>query len=130
MIMHHQNLDWNKHFAFEQGSYVQANQDNNPTNTLRPRTIDCIYLDYDHASTDGGHILMDLATGREIRRSQVKECVMTPLVIKRVEQLAANQGIKTLRFLDRKNKEIIFDDSDLAGVSDYRLDEIIDPNFC
>ena len=72
---------------------------------------------------------MDLATGREIRRPQVKECVMTPLVIKCVEQLAANQGIKTLRFLDRKKKEIIFDDSDLAGVSDYRLDEIIDPNF-
>ena len=72
---------------------------------------------------------MDLATGREIRRPQVKECVMTTLVIKRVEQLAAIQGIKTLRFLDRKKKEIIFDDSDLAGVNDFRLDGIIDPNF-
>ena len=60
--------------------------------------------------------------------SSVKECVMIPLVIKRVEQLAAIQGIKTLRFLDRKKKEIIFDDSDLAGVNDFRLDEIMDPN--
>ena len=103
MVMHHRNLDWNKHFAHEQGSNVQANQDNKPSNNLQTHTLDCIYLNYDYESTDGGHIVMDLATGREIRKPQVKECVMTPLVIKRVEQLAANQGIKTFRFGSRRS---------------------------
>ena len=43
-IMKHQSLDWNKHCRYEFGTYVQANQDNLPTNTNAPRTVDAIYL--------------------------------------------------------------------------------------
>ena len=43
-IMQHQALDWNKHCKYGFGTYIQANQDNDPTNTNAPRTIDGIYL--------------------------------------------------------------------------------------
>ena len=35
-IMKHQSLDWNKHCRYKFGTYVQANQDNMPTNTNAP----------------------------------------------------------------------------------------------
>jgi hypothetical protein len=59
VIMSGKKLDYNKHLRFQFGSYVQANQDNNPTNTNAPRTIDAIYL-RPMDNIQGGHYLMDL----------------------------------------------------------------------
>ena len=44
MILSRKNVDYNKHCAYTFGSYVQASQENNLTNTQAPRTIDAIYL--------------------------------------------------------------------------------------
>ncbi len=44
MIMSQQNLDYDKDCQVPFGAHVQANQDNNPTNTNLARTIDAIYL--------------------------------------------------------------------------------------
>ena len=73
---------------------------------------------------------MDLSTGREIKRLQVVEVVMTELVIKRVEQLASMQGFgDSLKFLDNK-KRLIVPDPDLAGVDmDFQLDEFKDKDY-
>jgi len=76
---------------------------------------------------------MDLNTGKEIRRHKsVCELPITELVINRVVLMAEKQGIKKLKYLDRKRNEIIFPDADLAGVMDYQLehnDDADDPNY-
>jgi len=56
------NLDYNKHCQIPFGTYVQVNQENNPKNTLAPRTIDAIYL-RPMQNVQGGHEFMDLNTG-------------------------------------------------------------------
>ena len=43
MIMSKKNIDYNKHCQHMLGTFVQANQDNDPRNTQAPRTIDAIY---------------------------------------------------------------------------------------
>jgi hypothetical protein len=62
VILGGMDLDYNKHLVVPFGSYVQANQDNLPTNTTAPRTIDAIYLN-PVLSPAGGHKLMNLHTG-------------------------------------------------------------------
>ena len=44
MIMSKKNIDYNKHCQHTFRIFVQANQENNPTNMQAPRMIDAIYL--------------------------------------------------------------------------------------
>ena len=44
MIIKQTNVDYNKHIKIGFESYVQANQENNPSNTQEARTRDAIYL--------------------------------------------------------------------------------------
>jgi Reverse transcriptase (RNA-dependent DNA polymerase) len=60
-------------------------------------------------------MLMDLASGRVITRSRVTEVPVTNAVIHAVERLAAKDGIKTLKILDR-NKRLLNPDIWFAGV--------------
>ena len=96
MIMSKKNIDYNKHCQHTLGTYVQANQDNDPTNTQAPRTIDAIYL-RPMNNIQGGHEVMNLATGNVITRNRVWEQPATEMVIKAVENMAEKQGIKTLK---------------------------------
>ena len=64
---------------------------------------------------------MDLATGELIRVTRFDKCVMTCMVISRVEQLASQQGYRTLKFFNRKKKEMVLEDIDLlAGLQEVR----------
>ena len=96
-ILNQRQIDFNKEFAHSFGDYVQAVEDNPPKNNNLPRSKDYIYL---RASNllQGGHDLMDLATGRKITCSKVIACAMTRMVIERVEQIAEQQGYKSLKF--------------------------------
>ena len=120
MIMTHQNLDFNKHCQIPFGAYVQGNQDNNPTNDNSPRTVDAIYL-RPLKNKQGGHEIMNLQTGKVITRNVVKEYPITDLVIKAVETMAEEQGIKTLKITGR-NKIPLFPADWIAGV-DYEGDQ-------
>jgi hypothetical protein len=42
MIMHKEVLDYEKHCVVPFGTYVQAHDENDPTNSLKPREIDGI----------------------------------------------------------------------------------------
>ena len=85
MLINRKSLDWNKEFQFEFGSYVQAYKENKPKNNNKARALDGIYLGPIQDNNQGGHKIMDLFTGREIKRLQVVEVVMMELVVKRVE---------------------------------------------
>ena len=100
VIMAKTNIDYNKHCQCTFGTYVQANQENNPTNTQAPRTIDAIYL-RPLKNVQGSHELMNLATGSVITRNKVWERPATEMVIKAVEDMAEQKGIKTSKLTNR-----------------------------
>jgi len=119
-ILHHQVLDFGKHCTVPFGAYVQANNEPDPLNTNEPRTVDAIYL----RPTDnqqGGHEILSLSTGRVLTRRKVTEIPVTDLVIKAVEKMADNDGIKTLKFTNKAGVELHHADW-LAGV-DYEQQE-------
>lgn len=95
------NLDYHKHCKIPFGAYVQAIQENSPKNTNAPRTIDAIYL-RPKKNIQGGHELMDLNSGRLITRPKVWEVPVTQNVIKAVEAMAEEQGIKSLKLQNRR----------------------------
>ena len=122
-------IDFNKELVYSFGDYVQAYYESRPKNNNLPRTKGCIYLQ----STDTlqrGHELMDLSTGELIRCTRVDKCVMTQLVIDRVEELAVKQGYRTLKFFNRKNQELVLRDVDLLE-NEVTSNETIsdDPGF-
>ena len=114
-------LDYNTSCKYSFGSYVQALQENVPTNSPAPRTLDCIFLDSSD-SPAGGYELLHLASNRIITRRKVTEVPVTSAVIKRVEQLAEKEGIPSkLSFLFRQNGKFQGDnDALLAGVDDHQ----------
>ena len=117
VILTKRPIDYNKHCQYSFGAYVQASNENDPTNTNAPRTIDAIYL----CPTQGkqeGHELMDLRTGKLITRRRVTVLPVTPVVVKAVEAMATKQGITSLKFADRKKRST--DD----GVAFYPADWI------
>ena len=64
---------------------------------------------------------MNLQTGKVITRNVVTEFPVTDLVIKAVETMAEEQGIKTLK-ITRRNKVPLFPADWIAGV-DYEGDQ-------
>jgi hypothetical protein len=65
----------------------------------------------------GGHELLDLNSGRVITCARVAQIPVTDVVIKAIEQIAEDQGFKTLKFKNQKGT--IYHDADwIAGV-DY-----------
>jgi hypothetical protein len=73
------------------------------------------------SNAQAGNELYDLNTGRVITRRRVTIIPMTVNVIKKVEQLAASEGMKGLKMKTNSGK-ILYDSSWIAGV-DYRKEE-------
>ena len=117
VIMTGQDFDYNKHCQVPFGAHVQANKANDPTNTNAPRTIDAIYLVPMPNARQGGHLVMNLVTGRETTATKVTEIPVTEHVINTVAKMAEQQGIKTLKITGR-NKEYLHPAHWVAGV-DY-----------
>ena len=85
------------------GDYVQANVEEEPKNNNLPRTLDCIYLQRADC-LQGGHELMDLATGELITRPWCEKVKMTQMVIDRVELLATRQGYRSFKFFTERSR--------------------------
>ena len=86
-------IDHTRHLQYTFGQYVQALQENTPTNTTRERTIGCIFLRTlvsDHIV----HELLNLNTGKIITRRKLTPIPATNEVITRVETLAKRDGMK------------------------------------
>jgi hypothetical protein len=116
-ILNRKNLDYNKHLQYHFGCYVQVNQENDPTNTMAPRTIDAIYLRPDD-NEQGGHIVMAIPSGDEIRRRRVWPAKMTNTIIEAVHAIAFREGVKTQFKFQTKREYDLFPGDQLEGV-DY-----------
>jgi hypothetical protein len=126
MILNQQtNLDYTKHCVVPFGAYVQANHESTKMSSNITRTLDAIYLRTEQ-NQQGGHKLMDLSSGQLISRNIVHEIPATNRVIKAVENMARQQGFKSLKFKNRNG--VIYHDADwIAGV-DYDDPDDYDPD--
>jgi Reverse transcriptase (RNA-dependent DNA polymerase) len=130
MIMHQKNLDYEKHCSIPFGAYVQAHTEPDPTNSQHPRTLDCIYLRYVD-NNQGGHHLLDIRTGRTIKRRNVTIVPITQNVIELVHKMAENDNIRNGLKIETRAGTILYDSAWIAGV-DYAIspenDEEIEEN--
>ena len=84
--------------------------ENKPSkNDPRPRGLDVIYL-RPLSELQGGHEVLHLATGRVINRPKFTPVVMTEMVIRRVENMAKEQGLKSCKFYNRQRNLLLADD--------------------
>jgi hypothetical protein len=121
MILNQTNLDYTKHCVVPFGAYVQANHESTKTSLNVTRTLDAIYL-RPAQNQQGGHELMDLNSGQLISRNIVHD-----VVIKAVENVAYQQGFKSLKFKSRNG--VIYHDADwIAGVDYDDPDDIKNEN--
>ena len=115
-ILHRVVLDY-KDCQYLFGSYVQAHDEPDPTNTQAPRSIDAIYM----RPVGNSHEVYDLSTQRIIERRRMTVLPITPTIIKAVEDIATQQNQKGLR-IKTKRGLTIYDSTWTAGV-DYESDE-------
>ena len=86
--------DFNK-IRIELGAYAQVFEDNNPSNTVRARSLGAIaFTPTDNAH--GDYIFMSLVSGKKISRHQWTKFPMIETAIVRVEALAAHKGQRLL----------------------------------
>src|SRR5210317_1130087 len=119
MIVKRKPVDFGKECIAEIGSYVQG-FGHATNNSQRTRTIDGIYLGPTE-SIQGGHYLLDLNTKKPVTRPFVTVLPITKQVIKLVEEMAHDEGVRDLRTYHWKNGEIILDGDLLAGVDPDEL---------
>ena len=116
-IMMGQPIDYNRHCKMTFGSYCQASQQNTPTNTINPQTVEGIHLRA-LENIQGVYELMNLLTGKIITRHKVAEIPINKEIIDRVEFLAKQDDIKPDLIFKTKSGEVIPDDVLIAGVDD------------
>ena len=110
MILHQQTLDYdNKLCKHPTGTYMQAHDKPNPTNTNATRTLDWIYLRYND-NQQGGHELLHLPTNQLITQPTVTPIPITPAIIKQVHQLKTTNRVG----------HVLFDNAWIAGVDDAK----------
>ena len=125
MILHRQNLDYNKHCTYAFGSYVQVNNDPDPTNTNAPRTLDCIYL-RSTGQQQGGHDCLHLPTNRIITRAKVTPIPITAGVMVQVQTIADQERMPKGLKISNRYQVVLYDSTWIPGVdfedSDYDSD--------
>ena len=122
-IMNRRNFNVKRECQHESGDFVLGFQDNKERkNTPMPRGVECIYLNPTKDMQEG-HELMNLQTGELISRPFVKAAPMPQWAIERVENLGRSQGMKSLKFYNRKREEILPSDPDIDTGVNWEEDE-------
>ena len=127
MILHQRNLDYSKHCQYAFGTYVQAHDEPDPSNTTAPRTLDCIYLRYSD-NEQGGHDLLHLQTNHMITRHHIIPIPITPAIIKQVDHIAKMDGMPKGLKITNHTGQVLYDSAWIAGV-EYDEDEIEDQDY-
>lgn len=124
MILHQRNLDYSRHCRYAMGTYVQAHDEPNISNTNAPRSLDCIYLRYND-NAQGGHELLHLPTNAVLKRRNVTPVPITPAIIKQVHTLAEHEGMPAGLKIENRTGHLFYDSAWIAGV-DYNEEEFDD----
>jgi len=96
-------FDYNKHCKLAFGSYVQAHEEPNPTNSQTARTVGAICLG-PTGNMQGSYKFLNLRTGMLLKRRNWTEIPMPQEVIDRVDSLGKKQGQpELLTFFDRRS---------------------------
>ena len=109
-------LDHNKHCQLEFGEYVQVYKENNPTNSMQPRTTGAIALGsaYNLQKT---YKFMSLNTGKLLHKRSFTSLPLTADAKARVEQLGhAEKRQECLYFLNKNGEEENDDNNELDPV--------------
>ena len=115
MILHQENLDFERHCTHVLGEFVQSHEDERIKNNNKPRALDCLYL-RPTANNQGGHELLHLATNKVITRGKVTSVPITPAVVKMVHAIAKEENMQEgLKIINRTNN-VLFDAAWTAGV--------------
>ena len=110
MILHKENLDFDRHCKYVLGEYVQAHEDETIKNNNAPRSLDCLYL-RPTANHQGGHELLHLQTNQPITRSVVTPVSITPSVIKMVHAIAKRDDMPSGLKIKNRANTLLFDTS-------------------
>ncbi len=124
-ILNGKQLDYEKHCKIPCGTYVQAIQENEPTNTTKPRTIGCIYL-RSRLSKHVVYELMNLQSGKMITRRKVTPIPISKDVGKRVKYYAKRDNMsEDINFISRKRviNKLRENDDESTGVYTCESDE-------
>ena len=117
MIVHKENIDYDKHYQFVLGEYVQAYDEPQIKNTNAPRSLDCTYL-RPTTSHQGVHELLHIQTNRTINRPKLTPSAISPSIIKQVHTLTKADKMPAGLKIENRANLILFDSSLIAGV-DY-----------
>ena len=90
MILHQKNLNYERNCKYSFGSYIQAHNKLNPSNTTEARTLDGIYLWYTD-SHQGGHKVIHLQMNRVITRQNITKLPITRNVVEQVDCIARQE---------------------------------------
>ena len=115
MILHQENIDFDRHCTYVLGEYVQSHENEQIKNNNKPRTLDCLYL-RPTGNHQGGHELLHLQTNRVITRHRITSVPITPSVIKQVHAIATAEGMPDGLKIKNRYNNILFDSSSTAGV--------------
>ena len=124
MILHQKNLDFDKHCQYSFGTYVQAHDEPDPSNTNAPHTLDCIYL-RNNDNAQGGHDLLYLQMNRTITRRRVTPIPIMPAILKMVHRIAATDGMPKGLKISNRTSQVLYDSTWIAGV-DFDEEEFED----
>ena len=127
MILHQQSLDYSKHGQYSFGTYVQAHDEPQPSNTNAPRSLDCIYLRY-NSNHQGGHELLHLPTNAVILRRRVTAIPITPSIIMQVHRIAECEGMPKGLKVHNHFGTLRYDSAWIAGV-DYNEEQFDDDDY-
>ena len=127
MILHQQSLDYSKHGQYSFGTYVQAHDEPQPSNTNAPRSLDCIYLRY-NSNHQGGHELLHLPTNAVILRRHVTAIPITLSIIMQVHRIAERDGMPKGLKVHNRFGTLLYDSAWIAGV-DYNEEQFDDDDY-
>ena len=102
-----------------QGSYCQAFTERTIKNDLKQCTLDTLFLT-PMKNKQGGYVMLNLATNKEITSTCITQVPITDLVIRTVEELAAQDGMMPLK-IENRGQTMICNNDMLPG-TDYEED--------
>ena len=131
-ILQKRKLDFKTHFGMLFGSYVEAHEDPDVTNTMRPRTYPAIYLGNTN-NVQGTKKVFDLTTGVVKKPRSVTEFPIPDRVIGLVNQWGKRyqkeERENKLEFLNRRKLKFDWDNDELVDTNGLTENGLIEHGF-